>query len=656
MATNSSESKRYNLPVEAFLERVLAENYPDRNVREGSVYHDVFIRPASLLLQPFRDYLKVLARNQSVQNFQVMDENELDALAANFLVERRDGVRARGTQRVFFRNLQPVFIGPEARFFDERGQTYTVVNPITLTETQLEANVYAPTGEYFVDVAVVATAVGEDGMAAAGTVRTVRGIQGATRTINNSTFVSGKNRDSNTELYQRILGSITNRDLVKKNAIEKAVLDNFETVRAVQVVGFGDAAMDRDTANVVLATNELFRVSYATKANVPLDGEGNISFTDAAGNVIQTPVGGTVGAIVDNLDLDYKDLNVTLDGRTFERISIQPGFRVRLYGENDSDPDIGDYTIRRVIEGPIEAGGEDKRLLLLDRPLSLVSTPAEATDRFPYTIIGNTSTHLFHIGGKVDVYVDTTGSVEKTVTISNLTTASDGTAEVPLTKNATSLNGDSLFENGIGFDSPVLNILKIEELDPASDNFVLRTLVPDVHYVVIRAEKRGRFSLVSNDSVIIRGQDTSGSTPVPLFEGSRLRFTYTTNPDIPAIQQFVNTDTRRDVTKDILVKAPETVILDVNFDYRGTASLTDVKTIVSEFIQEKSFEPTVTVNEIVSVLAFFGVTDIVMPMTLTSRFDRGDGEIDVETSEDRLSAGVSQIFVPAADLNIRKIG
>lgn len=656
MATNSSDSKRYNLPVEEFLEQVLAENYPERNVREGSVYHDVFVRPASLLLQPFRDYLRVLARNQSIQNFQVMDENELDALAANFLVERREGVRARGTQRVFFQNLQPVSIGPEARFFDDSGRAYTVVNPMSLTETQLEANVYAPTGEYYVDVQVVATDAGEEGMAAAGSVRSVRGIQGATRTVNDQTFSSGKNRDSNTELYRRIIGSITNRDLVKKNAIEKAILDNFDTVRAVQVAGFGDSAMDRDTASVVLATNELFQTSYATKANVPLDGSGEIAFTDADGNVIQTPVGGTVGAIVDNIDLDYRDLKVTLDGRTFERISIQPGFRVRLYGENSSDPDIGDYTIRRVVDGPIEAGGETKRLLLLDRPLSGVSAPEDDTDRFPYTIIGNTSTHLFHIGGKVDVFVDSTANVEKTVIISALTTKSDGTAEVPLTRTATAANGDSLFEDGVGFDSPIINILKIEELDPTSDGFVLRELIPDVHYVMIRAENRGRYSLTTNDSVIIRGLDSSGSTPTPLFEGSRLRFTYTTNPDIPAIQQFVNTDERRDVTKDILIKAPETVILDVSFEYRGSASLADVKSIISEFIEEKSFEPTVTVNEIVSVLAFFGVTDIVMPMTLTSRFDRGDGEIDVATSEDRLSAGVSQLFVPAADLNVRKIG
>ena len=253
----------------------------------------------------------------------------------------------------------------------------------------------------------------------------------------------------------------------------------------------------------------------------------------------------------------------------------------------------------------------------------------------------------------MDVYVDSVSTFEREVIITTVLTDDAGVAEIPVAAAASQPNGTSLFENSVGFEDPVLSIAAIEELDPITDGLVLRTLVPDTHFVLVRAEKRGRFTQVDEDVLIIRGRDDTGA---PLFNGSRLRIRYLTNPDFATIQSFVSDTTQRDVTKDILIKTPEIVFLDVDFAYRGVITLDDVKSIVTEFIAEKSFRPTITVNEIVTALAFFGVTDIEMPMTLTSRFDQGDGEVAVASSQDRISAGRVQIFRAVPDLSIRKLG
>lgn len=655
--TTVSDTNRYNLPVMEFISTLLQEEFPELNLAEGSVLHYTLIRPAALMLQPFRDFQRLLARNTALKNFQVMDEAELDAVASNFLITRRDGVRARGTQRVFFQTLQPVSIGPDARFSDDAGRVFLPVASVAMTTSQLEAQVLASTGEYYVDVPVVARIAGEDGMVSAGTVRNFQGIIGATRTTNAQSFTAGKNRDSNTELYNRILGSVTNRDLVKSTAISQALLNEFESIRQVEVVGFGDQDMTRDTARVVLAVQSLFPRSFCTKVNVPLDSDGNIKFVEDDGvTVITTPIGGYVGGIVDNMDLDFRELVITLDGVVFETIAVQPGFRVRLYGADANDPDVGEYVVTRIVDGPIAPNGQNERVLLLDRPLDRESLDEDDLDTYPYTIVGAVSSNLFHVGGKVDVYVDSTGSVEKEVIITTVVTDDAGRAEIPLASVASLPSGASLFEDSIGFESPVLAISKIEELDPTSNEIVIRTLIADTHYVVVRAESRGRFTYAPEDVLIIRGRDETVDPPVPLFEGSRLKVTYVTNPDFAAIQDYVDDSANRDVTKDIMVKAPQIVLVDVDFEYRGTVSQEDVQAIVTEFISEKSFEPELTVNEIVTVLSFFGVRDISMPVTLTSSYDKGDGNVEVDSSSDRLSAGRVQVFRAVPGLSIRKIG
>ena len=647
-----ADPDRFNLPVLPFLARLLRERHPDLNVSPGSAVYDLLLRPAALMLQPQRDFLRVTQRNLSLRNFNAMDEAALDGLAANFLVERRAGTKARGVQRVFFTRAQPVSVGSAARFYDDEGHAFRPLNPLALTQAQLSANTVAATGEYYADVPVVAEEPGEAYVVGAGTVRNVQGVTGATRTVNERSFAFGRDADSNSELYVRVRDSLVNRDLVKKPAIAKAVLDAFDSVRRVEVVGFGDPDMTRDVTTATLAAQELFRRSFCKKVNLPLDGEGNVKFVEDDGvTVVVTPVGGHVGALYDVLDLDFTNLSVTFDGQVYEQIAVQPGFSARLFGSVDDDPDLGDYVVRRVAYVPTEPGGPSRRVLMFDRAFAQVSENGDAVDKYPYTLLGGVHSSRFHTGGAVDVYVDSTADVERTTTLNQVVSAADGVYQVPLA-SAAATDGVSPFENGDGFATPVLAILKIEELDPAAD-VVVRTLIPGVHYVLVRAEQRGRYVQAAADALIVRGRNEDGA---PLFDGARLRVTYLVNSDLPAIQAFLDDDSRRDVTKSVQVRPPQTALVDVDLSYRGEAAVADVRSILSEYFVEKGFAAEITVNEIVSLLAFFGVTDVTMPVTLTTRYDRGDGRVDVESSQDRLRAGRVRRFRAAADLSVRKLG
>lgn len=654
-----ADPNRFNIPIIEFLTQLMREKYPSFSVSRGSAFYQAFIGPAAAMLQPFRDRDNTIKRNQSLLNYQVMLEDEMDRKVSLFLVDRNLGSRAVGLQRVYFSELRSVIIDDSAIFLDDQDRRYRPVVPVTLTPQELSANVVPETGEYYADVTVIAEADGEDYRAEAGQVRRVVNVVGATRTTNLSRFFRGDDPESNTELFVRTKQSITNRDLVKENAIAAAIKENFATVRAVLSAGYGDVKMTRDVIEAVVSIDQVLRYSFCQKVNLPLNEEGEVQWLDDDGNPIFSPIGGYVGALADLTGVDFNNVVLSSAPDTSVRISVQPGFRVRMYEGYNGDPDAGDYTVRRVEEVPLIPNGDDVKVLRLDRPFGdpQISTwdPVADYDKYSYTIFGGASVKAFHVGGKIDVYLDSTADEEDSVIINALPESSPGVAEVPVvdtnpTNPATNL---PLFENSKPFRLPVLNILKIEQVDPEDENKVERELIPDTNFVFVSAEFRGKFTRAEDDLLVIKGFESDGVTPA--FTGRRLKIYYTTNQDIPLVQSWVDDPDRADLGKDILIKPKEAPILDVELSYSGPLEASEVQEIVTTYIQGKGFGGAVSAHEISTLLGVFGVTDVDHPITLRVRRDLGNGRTEFQVSEDSLTAEDNEVFYPASSLSVTKL-
>jgi uncharacterized phage protein gp47/JayE len=655
---------RFSLPVETFITTLLAESFPALNVAPGSAFYDLFVSSASLIFQQMRDRARVIQRNQSFDNYQTMLPEELDRITANYFVERRPGNKSSGTQRVIFNTLQNVTITPSAVFTTDAGLVFNPITTTIISATTLALNVLSSTSEYYVDVNCVSEDSGDATAVLAGEVTGFSGIAGAIRTTNLYDYFGGTNAESNSHLYERTKSSLTNRDLVKAPAFETVILSNFQTVRSLKVQGFGDEHMDRDVISATLANSRLFEQSFCQKVNLPLGADGEVAWLTDGGTAITAPIGGFVGAIFDLTGKDFNAFSVTLDGEVYETVSAQPNFRVRLLSTDDADYVDNDFTVTRVEEVPVVAGGPDVKIIRLDRPFKDATLINPVTDlaHYPYTLIGSVATNKFHVGGKVDIYVDSIADATKTVIVSVLPPVNSSTtdvSEVPLTETFLDpITSSPLFEDGTGFSSPVIAITKVEQLDPSNDQVVLKELTPETHYVLVRQESRGRFTQSTSDVLIIRGSETLADLglTIPMFVGQRVRITYTTNPDIPLIQAFVDDPVNKDITKDVMVYAPDTAIFNIDLQYRGTLSSADVTTILSEYVKETRFGAEITVNEIVTALSYFGVTDVVMPVTLRSRLDLGDGTTQFTESTDRISVESNQLFTPDPDLQVTKLG
>jgi hypothetical protein len=656
------DNLRYNLPVETFIRQLLKERYPKLNTAPGSAIYDLIITPAALIQQSARDRAKIIQRNQSIANFGTMLPEEMDRLASNFFVERSTGSKATGLQRLYFPQAQSIFIDTSVLFLSDDGLIFRPISPVVLSAEEMALNIVVATNEFYVDVPVISEDIGTKYTVKAGTINRFNGVPGATRTVNPSDFFGGTDPESNGELYVKIKNSLASREPVKPASIKSLLLSQFPTVQDVLVQGFGDRYMDRDRARIVLSIDDVIPASFSRKLNLPLNISGDVELTDEDGNPVVAPMGGFAGAVVDLSGLDFNNVQVQLTANVNEFVSVQPGFRVRFSDPDDLDYGIS-YRVRKVVETPIAVGGEPYKVLLFDRTLKQTNTATAPEEGAEYRLQGFINSDAFHIGGKVDVYVKSAGEEERSVIVSALpsTVAGSNIAEVPVAANFIDSDGVNQFA-GDGFSLPAISIVKIEQLDPLTDDVVIRTLIPDVHYKLIRAEVRGAYTLTDYDVVRIEGEeeilDVNGDptgTYLPLFIGERIKITYLTNPDINLIQTFMNQEANRDITKDVAVKSPEVVFVNTIFRYVGNRASSEIADIVRRYINSKKIADVLTVNELVTVLTYFGVSDIEMPMRLVSRKLNSDGTVTTQESVDRLELEDIQIFKAESNLSISQI-
>jgi hypothetical protein len=261
------------------------------------------------------------------------------------------------------------------------------------------------------------------------------------------------------------------------------------------------------------------------------------------------------------------------------------------------------------------------------------------------------------VGGKIDVYGDSSANIEESVIVSSLseTTPGSGIAEIPIVEEvpADPVSGLPLFEDNKAFFFPFMGVLKIEQIAGDNASAVERTLVAGAQYVVIDAEFRRQFTTQDSDVIRIFGNDENGN---PLFIGKRIKITYLSNRDLPLMQEFVDRGDIETKNADIGIYPTEQVLLDISLKYRGDLDEVVVKDVLERFIKSKAVGASISVQEISLVLGVIGIQDIEHPTRLTSTRDTGTGQLETTTSEDRIGLEQYQTFFPVDSLSVEKIG
>lgn len=240
------------LPITDFIVQRLLEFDPTFDVGSGVATTGLLIEPLSVVLQPIVDELSVVQATQSVLT--ILDSSDpdsfpediVDAIASNVFVERDAGQVGSAVQRLRFFEPQSfsapkgalVWLGPSGQRF---------VNSAAVAISKAEMAIHQDGTLYYVDIPIVALEEGAAFNTDAGTILDMEARPvGMASTSNLFKVTDGRDRETNSQLIDRIKVAVTVRALVTGRGIIVTLTENFTSIVEIVPVGFGEPEMMRD--------------------------------------------------------------------------------------------------------------------------------------------------------------------------------------------------------------------------------------------------------------------------------------------------------------------------------------------------------------------------------------------------------------------------
>jgi len=643
------------LPIENFIVSKLQENFPNIDVRHGTAFRDMLISPQSIIMQPYRDQVNILKRNLSLQNYSLMLEEEMDMLVANMFVERRQGAAATGTIRIYVTEPQDLQITVDAIFSTREGLVFNPSRDYFIAAEDIELN--SDGLFYYYDITVEAS---EDGTAyniPEDVVIYASNIPDGIIKVNNpSPFFQGVDSDTNEELYARAKDAISVRDLVSKKSIMSTLTEQIIGIKEIFVIGFGDPEMMRDLAEFTLATADV----------VPITSTGSIDNSDIPGILTDTTI---------NFYDNY----------------VSPGHSLIIM----DGLDIGQYLITHVTEDTLK----------VDRQF------AETRSGVQYRVGGISVPEQLHVGGKVDIYLNTTGYTSLSEVIENApeimrinTTYRTGelrtgesriydlktsfiVRDVTLNDQIVIVNGSyqgtykissierdwvditdqddnpiniskgedgvwyyiirEYYENEEVWSLPIINFDSVTAIDPITRE-TLATLEEGTDYEIVVNDPDVRYSV--DDDFVIRLIETNPASP-DYYIGSTIEFLYNTDPTVITSQEYVDNENNRVLTASLLVKSAIPSFVDIDLIYKGEIEETQLEAAIRHFVSEIRFDDALKASDIIQFTQFFNVTYVQasdISVKMTCYTKEIDGSTTVQESTDYIKIERTSKFVPRA--------
>ena len=335
-----------------------------------------------------------------MQDPSILNEDEAEALGANYFVDRRRGSFSVGIARLYFTAPQSAFITPTNACFTASGLRFLPTENQSISAQTMTLQTEG--GLYYFDVVVRAESPGkaydistDDGLVG------IEGVPSVVKVVNKNSFEEGADRETVEEYFERAENSLSERSLVTGRGINAKLLDTFENIRSIAVIGHGDPEMERD---VVTGAGEL--VTYAMFQGETVADEDSVYLTGI-----------------------YNDGVPTNDD--FVSGAVQAGDIVAYYTTDGSDY-ILEWEVEEVVAAdelrmtlPIPGAVPTDTILLLKRPshtLRISDIPGGILE--PDTVNGEIEIagDSVHIGGALDIFVRAGFPQERSTTLEAIRT------------------------------------------------------------------------------------------------------------------------------------------------------------------------------------------------------------------------------------------
>jgi hypothetical protein len=236
------------IDVKNFIIQKIKEINPNIDTRAGSVYSDLVIYPLSSLLSSYQTDHDHVIKTQSIVDLTKLTDAELDAVGANFLIERNSGTRGGGNIRLYFTKPRNLVIPAGTQFTGPNGLKFTTSSVYSVTRSQMADNVDDYPNYDSGDIFIQASAAGVEYNIANGSAFTIDSTTSITpnKTVSVEKFSGGTTGEDNETYFARIIDTVFNKSLASASAIESQIKTSFTDVEIVETIGAGHPLMIRD--------------------------------------------------------------------------------------------------------------------------------------------------------------------------------------------------------------------------------------------------------------------------------------------------------------------------------------------------------------------------------------------------------------------------
>jgi hypothetical protein len=534
-----------------FIQKRINAYDPSLSTVKGSANYDILIGPMSLLLEPVKRGVNQLKNSKDITKYASLTKEDMDMLASNFYIHRRLGFKAATMLRVYFLSPSNVNIFPTAVFSTPEGLNFYPTTTYQFSSDEVALNF--ENGYYYVEINVEAENYGPNYNVIANSIVSAKGVSNYARVTNPVSVLNGLEEESNEELYERILLSITERTPTTEKGIRTLLLENFPYIKHIDAIGASDPGMTRDNIPI-----------YSESASV--SGDPTLLTTIKTGNKVDVYI---MASDYQLEKVDFVNITTTVpllvDSSTYYINSPL----IRVTDVELLDPvfltSTGIYIPRKA---PIDAralynfsGGETGYAvgvvrLFFERPTSLQLTPETVfTDgngyKYSPTLNFETDEDDFS-GGAV---ISQSEMDTNTVVYGNITYYY---CDVQVKSYNAGLSATNLEANSA-----------LTVAGYTSEGWSLSTT--DSTYAMSTKE---------NVSLVFTSTYNGGVT----IEGASIRVVYETSKTIHDSQEFLENDEYRCITIDPLAKSYTPMYANVYIEYDGTIDETSAVKLIQDFL------------------------------------------------------------------------
>lgn len=240
------------LPVLTFITARLQETDPNLEVRAGTGFYDLFVKPQQIMLQPLLQALEVsftaqsVLRIQNTGNTDNFDTDLVDQLTQNLFVYRSLGQYGTTVCQLFYgAPVDRDFPAGSVEFLTSTGLSFFNSTDISVTSQQMALN--TSNALYYILVPVIAAAAGADYNVDAGDIVACVNDPEALSVTNISDVTDGLDTQTNTEILDQVENSIGVRDFETGKGIVAIINQDFPGIFSeIVAIGMGDPEMQRD--------------------------------------------------------------------------------------------------------------------------------------------------------------------------------------------------------------------------------------------------------------------------------------------------------------------------------------------------------------------------------------------------------------------------